>query len=136
MTRPVRSIATFVSYGSLPDKGGTAAGRSRGLDTGIAAAAAAVPARTQPWTIPAKNRNALAAGWSLNHPGRNVLRRLHLLHDRDAAVGFATNCTDGFADQFFFEALQCSSHGCGAASAMIRVAAPAGAAAKGTTWMD
>jgi len=138
MTRPTRSIATLGSYGSLPDKGGTAAGRSSGLDTGIAAAdaAAAVPVRAQPLTTPAESRETLAAGWGLGDPERGVLhclRCLHLLHDRDAADGFATSCTDGFTDQFFSEVLQRSSHGCGAASAMLRVAAPA---AKGATWMD
>ena len=138
MTLLARSIATLGLYDSLPDKAGTAAGRSRSLDTGIAAAdaAAAVPARVQPLMTPAENRETLATVWNLSDMKRDVLRRMHPLYHRDAAVGFATSCTDGFAGQFFFEALQRSSHGCGAASAMIRVAAPAAPAAKGATWMD
>jgi len=90
-------------------------------------------------TTPAKSRETLAAAWDLGDPERGVLRRLHPLYDRDAADGFATSCTDGFTDQFFSEALPRSSHGCDAASAMIRLAAPAAPAApaaKGATWMD
>jgi len=138
MTRPARSISTVRLSGSQPDKGETAAGRVHDVDTGCAAAdaAAAVPARAQPWTIPAKNCDTLADDWGLNHPECGVLLCQHPLHDRDAAAGFADGCTGAVTNQSFFGTLQRSSHGCGAASAMLRMAAPAAPAAKGATWMD
>ncbi len=65
-----------------------------------------------------------------------MLRRLHMLDDWDAAGEFAHGYKDAFADPFSFKTLQRSSRGCGAASVMIGVAAPATPAAKGATWMD
>ncbi|HEY0206262.1 MAG TPA: hypothetical protein VGC15_19165 [Acetobacteraceae bacterium] len=65
-----------------------------------------------------------------------MLRRLHMLNDRDAAGGFTNGCTGGFTDPFSFETLQRSNHGGGAASTLKRMAVPAATAAKGATWMD
>ncbi|MGI4940373.1 MAG: hypothetical protein ACRYHQ_07405 [Janthinobacterium lividum] len=65
-----------------------------------------------------------------------MLRRLHMLNDWYAAGESGNGYTDSFAEPFLFEILRRGSHGFGAASAMINVAAPAAQAAKGATWMD
>ncbi len=134
MIRPGRFIATVVSSRTQRNKGEAATGRTCGPDTGHAAAV--VPARARPLTIPAKNCDALANPLYLNDPGQGVPRRLPMLNDWDAAGEFANGYTDAFTDPFFFDTLQRSNHGCGAASTLIRMAAPAAPSAKGATWMD